>query len=151
VILEICLDIFRLCFYFFDVQSVMIACYCVIHFLVAILYFIAAYRILKITSESADKARLRTITLKIVASGIATMVVMLFMVLFLANVVSYPVGQFLNMFLSAIALFFQSFFVILIFEFVKKKQSSSGGKKSSSLPSISNGAKASEAPLTSNQ
>jgi len=131
ILVEIFLDIFRTILFFFDMQSVLIICYFVIHALVAILYFVAAYRILAITNKSADKQRLRSITYKIVASGIATVFVTFFMILFLADAVSAPLGQYFNMQLSGIALFFQGFFVILIFEPIKRNSDSSALKKSS--------------------
>jgi len=120
ILLEIITDIAR-SFIKFDVIMYVLVIYIALYFLIGIFYFIAGWRILAISKDSMVKPKLRSITHRIVWSGVFNIIAGISMLLVTTPLTYLPVPFVLSSGLFYLTVFIQSLILITIFSPASKK------------------------------
>jgi len=122
---ELILDICR-AYTDIDFLSSILGFYFVFHSIVTIFNFIASYRILSALKEQKEgKKKLKRIILRIIYSGITTMMGVFLYILFLSPLMNTPVPYIILFGLIYFTFFLQSLLLITIFRVPKRKDSKS--------------------------
>jgi len=120
--IEISLDIARNTTDKIDFTGPVIAFYTLIHVVVVLFNFIAAYRVLQtLKKQTKIKESLTMIIHRIIYSGMATIIGTLVLVLVASGLLNHPWGITMLWFLLEISFFFQSIFLITVFQIPQYK------------------------------
>jgi hypothetical protein len=120
ILLEVVTNIAR-SFIKFDVIMYVLVIYIALYFLIGIFYFIAGWRILAISKDSMVKPKLRSITHRIVWSGVFNILAGISMVLVTSPFTYLPIPFVLCSYLFYVTVFIQSLILISIFSPSGKK------------------------------
>jgi len=136
--IEISLDIARNMTDQIEFTDSIIVFYTVIHVIVVLFNFIAAYRVLQtLKKQPKIKERLTMIIHRIIYSGTATIIGTLVFVLVASELFNHPWGISMLWCLLEISFFFQSIFLITIFKIPQYKNTTNSSSAKGSLATTS--------------